>query len=431
MIALVDCNNFYASCERAFRPDLKEKPVVVLSNNDGCVIARSEEAKAVGIPMGEPAYKIENIVRKEEVAVFSSNYTLYGDMSRRVMNTLSLYTPDIEVYSIDEAFLNLYGLQHIDMLQYARDMVNKVGQGTGMPISVGVGATKTLAKVANRLAKKSPQQSKGAWVIENNRKAIEEALQQVSVNSIWGIGRNYGKFLQNHGIYTGHDFIMKPREWVRRNMKVIGLRTWEELQGNPCIGMEDELVEKQAICTSRSFGELLNDYALLEEAITYYATTCAAKLRAQKSSAGMMKVFTYTNPLRKNQPQYRARMWYTFHTPTNSTIEIVKQAINCFRTVYKQYDEYGQPIYYKNGGVILAGIVPETQIQANMFTAPTESRHLQLMKAVDKINTNLGKETITIGSQGNTSVKQKWELRCAKRSPRFTTRLDEIVKIKA
>ncbi len=426
MIALVDCNNFYASCERVFKPHLIGVPIVVLSNNDGCVIARSSEAKDLGIPMGEPAYKIESLVQKHGVAVFSSNYTLYGDMSRRVMNTLSLYTPDIEVYSIDEAFLNLTGMDMVDMPAYARQMVHTVGKNTGMPISVGVGATKTLAKIANRLAKKSPY-AKGAWVIPNTPDEIANSLQQIDIGDVWGIGRSHGRFLRNNGVQTAYDFIQKPREWVRQNMKVVGLRTWEEMQGNPCIGMEDELIEKQAICTSRSFGRLLNEYELLEEAVTYYATTCAAKLRAQKSCATMLKVFAYTNDLRKDQPQYRARMWYTLPVATNSTIDLVKTAIHCLKSVYKQKTPDGRPIYYKNGGVIVAGIVPQTQIQANIFTAPTNAKHLQLMQAVDKINGTLGAEKLTIGSQGTSTT---WKLRCAKRSARYTTRIDEVMTIK-
>lgn len=430
MIALVDCNNFYASCERVFRPDLREKPVVVLSNNDGCVIARSAEAKEMGIPMGEPAHKIKDKIERGEVEVFSSNYTLYGDMSNRVMNTLSLFTPDIEVYSIDESFLNLAGLEYKDMRSYALQMINAVGKNIGMPISVGIGTTKTLAKVANRLAKKNPY-SKGAWVIPNDKEELMETLKQVPIQSIWGIGRNYGKFLEDNGVFTGYDFVQKPLSWVQKNMKVVGLRTWKELQGEPCIGMEDELVEKKAICTSRSFGRLLNEQELLEEAITYFASTCAAKLRAQNSCAGTMKVFAYTNPLRKDQPQYRARIWYTFHIPTNDTVEMVKQAINNFRAVYKQKDRYGTPIYYKNGGVIVSGIVPQNQIQGNIFTTPSNTdKQLKLMKAIDRLNNNLGKATVTIGSQGNVSEKQQWMLRCAHRSPKFTTQLKEIVKIK-
>lgn len=426
MIALVDCNNFYASCERVFRPDLATVPIVVLSNNDGCVIARSAEAKELGIPMGEPAYKIEDMVKRHGVAVFSSNYTLYGDMSKRVMNTLSLFTPELEVYSIDEAFLDLNGLENIHLPSYAHQIVQTVGKNTGMPISVGIGPTKTLAKVANRLAKRTPY-TKGAWVIPNNTEEINNALQQISVTDIWGIGRNFGKFLHQNNIHTGYDFVQTPREWVRQNMKVVGLRTWEELQGRPCIGMEDELTEKQAICTSRSFGRLLNEYELIEEAVTYYATTCAAKLRAQKSCATLLKVFAYTNPHRKDQPQYRARMWYTLPVPTNSTIDLVKTAVHCLKTVYKKTTQDGRPIYYKNGGVIVAGIVPQSQIQANIFTAPTNEKHLQLMQAVDKINNSIGAQKLTIGTQGTNT---EWQLRCAKRSPRFTTRLDEVVTIK-
>lgn len=426
MIALVDCNNFYASCERIFRPDLKGVPIVVLSNNDGCVIARSAEAKELGVPMGQPAFMLEPLIKKHKIEVFSSNYTLYGDMSRRVMNTLAMFTPDIEVYSIDEAFLNLQGFEYEDMPAYAAEMVHTVGKCIGMPISVGVAPTKTLAKVANRLAKKQAH-CKGAWVIPNTITDIEEALKQIEIRDIWGIGRNYGKFLEKNRVKTGYDFIQKPRDWVRRYMKIVGLRTWEELQGHPCIGMEEEVLEKEVICTSRSFGAMLNDYAPLEEAITYYASACAAKLRAQKSCAGMLKVFAYTNELRPEHPQYRARMWYTLPVATNNSLDIVKYAVQCLKTVYKATDQYGRKIFYKNGGVIVSGIVPDNQVQTNMFTDVNNSKHKLLMQAMDKINVSMGSQTVTLGTQGTGT---KWHLRCAKRSARFTTRMADVVKIK-
>jgi DNA polymerase V len=425
MIALVDCNNFYASCERVFRPDLVGKPIVVLSNNDGCVIARSAEAKALDIPMGIPAYQVEPLVQKYGVEVFSSNYALYGDMSRRVMATLSMFTPEIEVYSIDEAFLNFEGLDFIDLPAYSRDIVQKTTKYTGIPISIGVGPTKTLAKVANRLAKKTPY-TKGTWVIPNNALEIDDVLKQVEIGDVWGIGRSHKKFLEKHGVTTAYDFTQKPREWVSRNMKVVGLRTWEELRGRPCISMEEELTEKQNICTSRSFGELLNDYNLLEEAITYYATTCAAKLRQQKSFASTVYVFAYTHPNRQDLPQYKARMWYALPTPTSSTLDIVKNALHCLRTVYKKKDRFGRPIYYKNAGVIVSGIVAEGEIQGNIFTAPTDEKHLQLMAAVDRINNLVGREKVTLATQGSST---RWKLRCEKLSNRYTTRLDQVVEI--
>jgi DNA polymerase V len=425
MIALVDCNNFYASCERVFRPDLAGKPIVVLSNNDGCVIARSAEAKALDIPMGIPAYQVEPLVQKYGVHVFSSNYALYGDMSRRVMATLSMFTPEIEVYSIDEAFLNFDGLDFINLPAYSREIVQKTTQYTGIPISIGVGPTKTLAKVANRLAKKTPH-TKGAWVIPDDALEIADVLKQVEIGEVWGIGRSHKNFLQKHGVETAYDFTQKPREWVSRNMKVVGLRTWEELRGRPCIGMEEELTEKQNICTSRSFGELLNDYNLLEEAVTYYATTCAAKLRQQKSFAGTVYVFAYTHPNRQDLPQYKARMWYALPTPTNSTLDIVKHALHCLRTVYKKKDRFGRPIYYKNAGVIVSGIVPEGEIQGNIFSAPTDKKHLQLMAAVDRINNLVGREKVTLATQGSST---RWKLRCEKLSNRYTTRLDQVVEI--
>lgn len=425
MIALVDCNNFYASCERVFRPDLAGKPIVVLSNNDGCVIARSAEAKALGIKMAVPTYQIEKQVKEHDIAVFSSNYALYGDMSRRVMNTLAMFTPDIEVYSIDEAFLNLSGLEHKDLAEYAGEIVKTVHQCTGIPISIGIGRTKTLAKVANRISKKNPAY-KNAYVIGNDGEEVEAALKSFAVSDVWGIGWSFKKLMKANNVETAWDFTQKPREWVRKTMKVGGLRTWEELKGLPCIGLEEELTEKRNICTSRSFGEKLNDRRLIEEAITYYATMCAAKLREQNSCAGALYVFALTNPHRKDQPQYKARMWCRLPVHTSSTIEIVKHSLDCFKAVYKEKDEDGRPIYYKNAGVIVSDIMPAGQVQNNIFQAPVAEKHTRLMAALDKINRNMGREKVTVGIQGN---NKQWRLKCEKLSPQYTTRFDKIVEI--
>jgi DNA polymerase V len=400
------------------------KPVVVLSNNDGCVIARSEEAKAVGVKMAVPTYQIEKLVKEHDIAVFSSNYALYGDMSRRVMNTLAMFTPDIEVYSIDEAFLNLGGMQHKDLAEYASEIVKTVTQNTGIPISIGIGRTKTLAKVANRMSKRAGY--KNAYVIPNDGDEVEAALKSFPINDVWGIGWSFKKLMQKNNVETAWDFTQKPREWVRKTMKVGGLRTWEELKGRPCIGLEEELTEKQNICTSRSFGSKLNDKKLIEEAINYYATMCAAKLREQNSCAGALYVFALTNPHRADQPQYKARMWARLPVHTNSTIEIVKHAVSCFRAVYKEKDEEGQPIYYKNAGVIVSDILPAGQVQTNIFQAPVAEKHTRLMAALDKINHSMGREKVTIGIKGDS---QQWRLKCERRSPQYTTRFDKIVEI--
>jgi DNA polymerase V len=303
VIALVDCNNFYASCERVFNPKLRNKPVVVLSNNDGCVVARSDEAKALGIPGGIPAFKIDHLLRSGEVFACSSNYALYGDMSRRVMETLLHFTPGIEVYSIDEAFLNLSGFARGSLADYGRLIRRTVIRWTGIPVSIGIAETKALAKIANRLAKKSP---KAEGVLDLTASLYQEkALAVTDVEDVWGIGRRYAKFLKKHGIETALDLRNAEDSWVKKHLSVVGLRLVKELRGVPCISLEVDLPAKKEICVSRSFGKPVTSVWEMREAVAMYATRAGEKLRMECSAAGVIMVFMMTNRFRERS----SRLW--------------------------------------------------------------------------------------------------------------------------
>jgi len=417
MIALVDCNNFYASCERLFRPDLTEKPVVVLSNNDGCVIARSNEAKALGIPMGAPAHKWVDCIEKNHVHVFSSNYALYGDISQRVMNILARSCPEIEIYSIDEAFLNLEGLD-IDPEAFSRDIVDKVKKWVGIPISIGIAPTKTLAKAANRIAKKFPERN-NVHVINNEEKRLK-ALKWLQVGDIWGVGRQYAKKLEYYGIRTAFDVTQQTDSFIRKYFTVVGLRTKKELMGIPCFSFENQPASKKNIATTRSFGEMLSELPDIEEAVSNHAVRCASKLRKQKSCAQNLMVFIHTNGFRPDLPQYRKNAVITLPTPTNSSTEIAKYAVALLRSIYK-------PGYkYKKAGVIVSGIIPEDQIQLNIFDTVDRGKYRELFRVVDKINELYGRDTIKLASQG---IGRKWKLKQEKLSKRYTTRWDDLMEI--
>ena len=301
MYALVDCNNFFASCERVFNPALREQPIVVLSNNDGCVIARSNEAKKLGLKMGDPFFKVKDIIEKNGIHVFSSNYVLYGDMSSRVMKILSDFVKDVEVYSIDESFLDLTGYEeYYNLLEYGKQIVHTVSRNTGIPVSMGIAPTKTLAKVASKFAKKYKRYG-GVCIIDSEEKR-EKALKLFDIEDVWGVGRQYAKLLNYHGIKTAYDFTLKPESFIRKHMKVGGVRTWKELRGIPCHSLEQPQ-DKKSICTSRSFGETVTDYPTLSEAVSNFAAACARKLREQNSCAGMITVFILTNRFRADLPQ--------------------------------------------------------------------------------------------------------------------------------
>lgn len=414
MYGLLDCNNFYASCERVFNPSLNGKPVVVLSNNDGCVIARSNEAKALGIKMGIPAYQIKDLVSNHGVAVFSSNYTLYGDMSGRVMSMLAELSPEIEVYSIDEAFLNLHGIRDLDII--GRKMIDRVTRGTGIPVSLGVAPTKTLAKIANKFAKKYPAYNQ-LCIIDSEEKRIK-ALQLTEIGDVWGIGRRQAAKLQKEGIKTAYDFTRFSGSWVRKNMTVVGERTWKELQGISCIDMETAPPAKKQICTSRSFGKMLTDIETISEAIASHASTCAKKLRHQHSYASSLMVFIHTNNFREDLPQYWRNIVLHFPVPTNDTQEIVRYALSGLKSIF--LNEY----QYKKAGVIITEITEGAQL--GLFDRVDRDKQERLMQAIDKINGEHG-NNIKLAVQG---TGRGWKLKQEQLSGHYTTNLNQIINIK-
>jgi DNA polymerase V len=418
MFALVDCNNFYASCERVFNPALNNKPVVVLSNNDGCVIARSSEAKALGIKMGVPAFQIAEFLQKNGVAVHSSNYALYGDLSHRVMCTLGQFTPELEIYSIDEAFLNLGG-SSVDWAEYAQRIRKTVLKNIGIPVSVGIGPTKTLAKTANHYAKKIPE-NQGIFVLDSPAK-INDALKLFDVDEIWGIGRQYSKLLKSLNIKTAWDFTQLADSWVKKRMTVVGLRVKKELEGISCLELELIPSAKKVICTSRSFGEAQTELELLREAVATYAARCAAKLRKQRSCAGMLMVFIHTNGFKADEPQYERNFVCKLPVATNSTIELIRYALFALEAIYKK------GYRYKKAGVLVLDITPENQIQGSLFDGVDRDKHTAIMKALDDINSKFGRDALKIATQGS---GEKWKLRQEKLSPCYTTNWKDIIKIR-
>jgi DNA polymerase V len=418
MFALVDCNNFYASCERVFNPDLRDKPIVVLSNNDGCVIARSNEAKALGIPMGAPAFKFQKEFDKHGVHVFSSNFALYGDMSSRVMGFLSNYTPDIEIYSVDEAFLKLTGFEYFDLNQYGQDIRYNVNKSTGIPVSIGIAPTKTLAKVANRIAKKYSDRLNGNYVMDTDEKRVK-ALKWLKIEDVWGIGRQHAKRLRAKGILTAYDFVELPNGWVRKNLAVVGLRLKMELEGKSVLKMED-IKDKKSISTTRTFERNYTDFKNVEERVATFAVTCAEKLRKQHSCCSAIMVFVRTNGFRSDQPQYGKSILVQTDYPTNSSIEIVKYAVKGLKAIFKQ------GYAYKKAGVIVMELTPENQKQMNLF-ALEDPKHKLLMATMDRLNDSIGQKKVRLACQ---DLKRTWKMKQEKISARYTTRLDEVITVK-
>lgn len=417
MYGLIDCNNFYASCERVFNPSLNGKPVVVLSNNDGCVIARSSEAKALGIPMAEPAYKLKELIETNKVQVFSSNYTLYGDMSHRVMTTVASFVPDMEIYSIDEAFINLSGFDLFNLQELGSKIVTNTSKNTGIPVSLGIAPTKTLAKAANRFAKKY-RNYKNVCIIDTEEKR-EKALKILDIEDVWGIGRQYAKKLKYHSINTAWDFTQKSKSWVRREMGVVGERTWLELQGTPCIELEKQTTKK-SICTSRSFGERLTELPDIAEAVANFAATCGRKLRNQKTLANSLMVFIHTNLNTTDSPKYYNQAVVHLPVPTSDSGELIFHTQGALKSIYKA------GYRYKKAGVVITEIVPEFPQQGNLFDSRERTKHKKAMMVMDNLNNMYGNHKVKIASQG---FGRKWKLKNEKLSPCYTTRLDQILNI--
>lgn len=417
MFALVDCNNFYVSCERVFRPDLNKKPVVVLSNNDGCIIARSNEVKALGIPMGAPVHLYQKLIQEHQIEVFSANFELYGDMSNRVMNLLSESTPEMEIYSIDEAFLKWEGYQHYNLKKYAQEIHQRVLKGTGIPISIGVAPTKSLAKVANKIAKKFAEHTQNVYVMDTQEK-IQKALQWIDIEEVWGIGTRWARKLRHLGIQKGYDFIQMEDEKVQKLMTIVGLRLKKDLEGIPTFDLENPQ-PKKSIATTRSFDQLYSDLETIQERVTTFAVLGTEKLRKQKSCCQSLTVFLRTNPFKKDSPQYSKSISVQLPFPTQSSIEIVKFAIHALKQIFIPGYEY------KKAGVILHDIIPETGIQANLFEKPN-LKHIALMKTIDSINMKYGQQKVRLASQ---SLGKVWKMKQERLSHRYTTRLEEIITI--
>lgn len=418
LFGLVDCNSFYCAAEMLFQPALRGRPVIVLSNNDGCVVSLTKEAKQIGIVRGVPAFEIKELIEQHGVAVFSSNYTLYGNISDRVFHTLSRFTPEIERYSIDEAFLLFSGFEHYDIGEYARHIVNTTIGNTGIPVSMGLAVTKTLAKVANKIAKKDPTAA-GVKVLIDQQE-IDQVLGDFPVEDLWGIGGRYALKLYSYGIKTAGQFVRLRPDWVQRNLTINGLRMWHELRGKPCIPLEEIAPSKKGICSSRSFGKLQTEQEVIAEAVANFAAVCGRKLREQRSSCRMMQVFINTHPFRQDLPAYCASRTHVFDVPTNSTIEMVASAKRLLNAIFRN------GYHYKKAGVLVTDIVPEDQVQMNLFDKIDREKQAKAMRALDLVNGNFGTDIVRLGSMG---YQKKWKLRNEMLSPCYTTRLSDLFKI--
>ena len=418
MFALADCNNFFASCERVFRPDLRGKPVIVLSNNDGCAVARSNEAKALGIKMGEPYFKIRNLVEKNNVAVFSGNMALYGDMSQRVRWVLEDFAPAIEVYSIDEAFMDLRGIENVDFDAYAKKISAECWRLTSIPVSVGIAPTKTLAKIASHLCKKYPKLKGGCYM--HRPQDIEKVLRKFPIEDVWGIGRKSTAKFHRMGIKTAWDFTQLPEYAVRKMFALPGVRTWRELRGEPCIEFEDGFEAKQSICVSRSFAKEIHEVEELVEQIANFASSMAEKLRQQRSVVSEMAVFAYTNRFKDNEPQTYGNSLVHFEQPTSDQRVIVSRAVSAVYELYRK--GYG----YKKAGVVATHIEHQTNVVPSLFEDEQASeREQKLTTALDVINGTFGRGTVKLAVQGSGQIKSNSE----KQSPHYTTLWDDLPKV--
>ncbi len=463
IFALVDCNSFYVSCERVFHPCVNNKPVVVLSNNDGCAISRSNEAKRIGIGMGAPIFKCQDIVKQHDVKVFSANFVLYGDMSNRVMAVLSNFTPNLEIYSIDEAFLSLDGFEHLNLEDYARKIRGEVKKQTGIPVSIGVAPTKTLSKVANHYAKDhlpplaGQAESNGVFTLMEEDKIIH-ILSQTPVREVWGIGKGKAIFLERHGIKTALDLRNATDEWIKKHLTIVTLRTVWELRGIPCLSLEEVPPNKKAIATTRTFGYEVSHISEMEEAVAAYVSRSAEKLRRQKSLAGHIQIFVETNPfiglfqtnalkvanistfsplgkrpnidyhifneekVNKDAPYYRNSSGIDISPQTADTARLIEIAKKLLKQIYRE------GLRYKSCGVILMNLIPQANEQDYLFEEKYQgSSRERLMQVMDRYNRGTTSGKLFMAAEG---LGKPWFMKQAKRSKRFTTRWDELLEIK-
>ena len=413
-IALVDCNSFYVSCERLFNPKIQKKAVVVLSNNDGCVISRSREAKDLGIKMGEPYFKVKDLVKKNKVEVYSSNYALYGDISRRVMKVLKTFSPKVEIYSIDEAFIDLSFIDEKGAEDYGREIRSRVLKWTGIPTSVGIATTKTLSKVANHIAKK---EKAGVIYLNTN---IDEKLKKFPIEDVWGVGKQLSKFYHKNNISNAYDLKNVSNTWVKKGTNVLGAKTAMELRGIPCIDLQIDQEKRKNCCVSRSFGRKVKDLNELEESVITHCLNAAEKIRADDQIAKTITVFIRTSPFDKNRRYYSNSKTIDLAIPTSNSIELIKNAVKALTDIYK----YGYA--YQKAGIILSGLKDANQNDQNLLTPLLENKSKKLMKAIDYTNTKYGRYAISIAQAG---LSKGWKMRREHSSKIDTASFDSLPKI--
>ena len=413
-IALVDCNSFYVSCERLFNPRIQKKAVVVLSNNDGCVISRSTEAKILGIKMGEPYFKVKDLVKKNKVEVFSSNYALYGDISRRVMRVLRTFSPKVEIYSIDEAFIDLSFIDEKGTEEYGKEIRSRVLKWTGIPTSVGIATTKTLSKVANHIAKKEK-----AGVVYLN-KDIDERLKKFAIEDVWGVGRQLSKFYYKNNIKNAYDLKNVSNYWVKKGTNVLGAKTAMELRGVPCIDLQIDQEKRKNCCVSRSFGRKVTEIEELEESVTTHCLNAAEKIRADDQLAKTITVFVRTSPFDKSKKYYSNSKTVDLPIATNNSLELIKNATKALSEIYIKGHRY------QKAGVILTGLKDEKESQENLLTPLMDNKSKSLMKAIDYTNSKYGRYAISIAHAG---LSKGWKMRREHSSKIDTASFDSLPKI--
>ena len=423
VMALIDCNNFYVSCERVFNASILHTPVIVLSNNDGCVVARSNEAKKLGIKMGQPVFECEQLIQQHSIQVFSSNYSLYADLSMRVMKVLARFSAHLETYSIDEAFLDLTPLSLDDRTEFGREIKARVLQHTGIPVSVGIGSTRTLCKIANEVVKHDPQYQGVLDLTCLSDQEVDAILESIAIHDVWGIGSKYACFLENHGIRTAKALKYADEKWIRHYLTVVGERTVLELRGTACIPLERERPAKKGIMCSKSFGRDITDLEELEEAIATYTARASEKLRSQDSLTSFLTVFIHTSAFHKDAPQYSNSFSIRMPYPTAFTPELIKYALAGLQAIYQE------GYSYKKAGVFLTKIRPHTYIQPDLFgdfSLHDHYRQARLMFILDAINRIYGRDTLFFAIQG---LIRPWKMHQSRLSGRFTTQWDEILTI--
>ena len=417
-IALVDCNSFYVSCERLFNPSIIKKPVIVLSSNDGCVISRSTEAKALGIKMGEPYFKVTKIVKKNDVKIFSSNYSLYGDISRRVMKTLKQFSPQMEIYSIDEAFLNLSSIRDENLFEHGNKIRKTVLKWTGIPTSIGIATTKTLSKVANHIAKK--EQSGIVNLI--NTKQIDQILKEIEINEVWGVGRQLTKFYIKNGIHTAYQLKNMHNNWIKKNTNVLGSRTAMELKGIPCISLEEHQEKRKNCRVSRSFGRKVTKLEELSESVTTHCLNAAEKIRSDNQTTKRITVFIRTSPFQKDKNYYANSKDIDLPVRTNDSIELVKQALIALQYIYRKGYKY------QKAGIIFSGLNEVDIYKKNLFSSiNNEEKRKKLMKAIDYTNSKYGRHALSIAQAG---LRKKWNIKKQHSSKIDTTCFDFLPTVK-